>query len=516
MYSARVNAIANECDLAELVVDDPAFWKETSELEALKLVEVEEEVISPAALPGPLPIPSRKKKTALKSDSKVEEKEEDVKKSSKATRRGKSTKSSKPTTAEMIESAALEMGGLPELHSKVTVIGYPTGGDNVSVTRGVVSRIEPQSYTDSPGHELLAIQIDAAINPGNSGGPALDDEHRVVGVAFCSLQGAENIGYIIPTPIILHFLEDVARNNGAYTGFVRLGLTTQSLDQAPAACEYFKLRKGLSGLLVANVDVVGDAHNKIMKDDVLLAVDGIPLANDGTVPFRRRERIHFEYLLMQKFRGDLCKLTVWRDGKEKDVEIKVKPKILELVPSNATNPVPNPPYIVYGGLVFTRLSFAYIAEYGEDWYNTAPRELLHQAFHAKHKFEGQEIVILSHVLVDDCNLYVLIISAYIFHMILFSTYLAWKTSIYFVPTFTAHARHNSFLHDFVWTFALTFVLFAQNTVVITEHPICLSVRSTASLLRTCSIFINYSTIIQRNSSDLTWMRVCTSSRSECN
>lgn len=406
MYSARVNAIANECDLAELVVDDPAFWKETTELEALKLVEVEEEFESSAVASATTPVTPRKKKAALKSDKKIEETESTEKKPVKSKKTKKGKKTTKAPSTEAIESAALEMGGLPELHSKVTVIGYPTGGDNVSVTRGVVSRIEPQSYTDSPGHELLAIQIDAAINPGNSGGPALDDEHRVVGVAFCSLQGAENIGYIIPTPIILHFLEDVHRNKGAYTGFVRLGLITQSLDQAPAACEYFNLKKGMSGLLVGNVDVVGDAHNKIKKDDVLLAVDGVTLANDGTVPFRKRERIHFEYLLMQKFRGDICKVTVWRDGKEKEVEVKVKPKILELVPSHASNPVPNPPYIVYGGLVFTRLSFAYIAEYGEDWYNAAPRELLHQAFHAKHLREGQEIVILSHVLVDDCNLYV--------------------------------------------------------------------------------------------------------------
>jgi S1-C subfamily serine protease len=407
MYAARVNAIANECDLAELVVDDPAFWKETHELEALNLVDLEEEIPIPVAATSTATstsgINGRKRKTAIKNATK-----EDLDLTSNNVT--KTTKSSKKSKKGLVSEAgmdsALEMGGLPELHSKVTVIGYPTGGDNVSVTRGVVSRIEPQGYTETPGHELLAIQIDAAINPGNSGGPALDDEHRVVGVAFCSLQGAENIGYIIPTPIILHFLEDIHRNNGLYTGFVRLGLMTQSLDQNPAACDYFKLKRNMSGLLVATVDVVGDAHNKVLKDDVLLAVEGIPLANDGTVPFRRRERIHFEYLLMQKFKDDLCKLTVWRKGKEMEVEVKVKPKILELVPSHAANPITNPPYLVYGGLVFTRLSFAYIAEYGDDWYNTAPRDLIHQAFHAKHQREGQEIVILSHVLVDDCNLYV--------------------------------------------------------------------------------------------------------------
>ena len=32
------------------------------------------------------------------------------------------------------------------LQEEVTVVGYPIGGDNLSVTRGVVSRVEPQQY----------------------------------------------------------------------------------------------------------------------------------------------------------------------------------------------------------------------------------------------------------------------------------------------------------------------------------------------------------------------------------
>jgi S1-C subfamily serine protease len=46
------------------------------------------------------------------------------------------------------------------------VIGYPIGGDNLSVTQGVVSRIDMQEYAHG-STELLAVQIDAAINPGN-------------------------------------------------------------------------------------------------------------------------------------------------------------------------------------------------------------------------------------------------------------------------------------------------------------------------------------------------------------
>ncbi len=80
---------------------------------------------------------------------------------------------------------ALKLGDLPELQTSVTVMGYPVGGDNISVTEGIISRIEPIIYSHS-GRRLLAVQIDAAINPGNSGGPVLHNDN-VVGVAFQGL-----------------------------------------------------------------------------------------------------------------------------------------------------------------------------------------------------------------------------------------------------------------------------------------------------------------------------------------
>lgn len=58
------------------------------------------------------------------------------------------------------------------MEDAVTVLGYPTGGDTISVTSGIVSRVELQQYAHG-AFTLLAVQIDAAINPGNSGGPAL-------------------------------------------------------------------------------------------------------------------------------------------------------------------------------------------------------------------------------------------------------------------------------------------------------------------------------------------------------
>merc|ERR1712194_430376 len=99
---------------------------------------------------------------------------------------------------------------VPHLEDDVLCVGFPLGGDTISVTSGVISRIEVTTYTQA-SHELLGIQIDAAINSGNSGGPAFNARGECVGVAFQSMgaEEAENIGYVIPTVVVMHFLNDL-------------------------------------------------------------------------------------------------------------------------------------------------------------------------------------------------------------------------------------------------------------------------------------------------------------------
>lgn len=75
---------------------------------------------------------------------------------------------------------------------------------------------------------LLTVQIDAAINPGNSGGPAVSGG-KVVGVAFQGFSQMQNVGYIVPFPVIRHFLNDIALHR-RHTGFVSIGIKAQTME----------------------------------------------------------------------------------------------------------------------------------------------------------------------------------------------------------------------------------------------------------------------------------------------
>ena len=81
-----------------------------------------------------------------------------------------------------VSSHAEAARGVTVLHCR-----FPIGGESISVTSGVVSRIEVTSYVHGAA-ELLGVQIDAAINSGNSGGPAFNNRGQCVGIAFQSLK----------------------------------------------------------------------------------------------------------------------------------------------------------------------------------------------------------------------------------------------------------------------------------------------------------------------------------------
>ncbi|CAH9092399.1 unnamed protein product [Cuscuta epithymum] len=295
----------------------------------------------------------------------------------------------------------VEFGELPALQDAVTVVGYPIGGDTISVTSGVVSRIEILSYVHG-ATELLGLQIDAAINSGNSGGPAFNNNGKCVGIAFQSLkhEDVENIGYVIPTPVIMHFLQDYDKN-GAYTGFPVLGIEWQRMENPD-----LRMSVGMSpnqkGVRIRRVEPTASGSNVLNPSDVLLSFDGVDIANDGTVPFRHGERIGFSYLISQKYKGDSAEVKVLRNSNTLVFNI-VLDTHKRLIPAHINGRPPS--YYIVGGFVFSAVSAPYLhSEYGKDYEFDAPVKLLDKLANAMADSVDEQVVVVSQVLVADINI----------------------------------------------------------------------------------------------------------------
>lgn len=295
----------------------------------------------------------------------------------------------------------VKFGVLPRLQDSVTVIGFPIGGDTMSVTSGVVSRIEVTSYVHGAA-ELLGIQIDAAINSGNSGGPAFNNQGECVGIAFQSLkhEDAENIGYVIPTPVMEHFINDYERN-GHYTAFPALGVEWQKME-SPFMRKALGMQTNQKGVLIRRIEPTAPVNQSLKKGDILLSFDGVDIANDGTVPFRSGERISFNYLVSKKYTNEEAQLRVLSDGQVRAMTVKLAQPV-RLIPVHTKGRPPS--YFIIAGLVFGQVSVPYLrSEYGKDYDFDAPVKLLDSMMHAMADKPDQQVVVLCQVLASDVNI----------------------------------------------------------------------------------------------------------------
>ncbi|XP_068637979.1 protease Do-like 9 [Aristolochia californica] len=295
----------------------------------------------------------------------------------------------------------VEFGSLPALQDAVTVVGYPIGGDTISVTSGVVSRMEILSYVHG-STELLGLQIDAAINSGNSGGPAFNDKGKCVGIAFQSLkhEDVENIGYVIPTPVITHFIQDYEKS-GEYTGFPILGVEWQKMEN-PDLRKAMGMAPDQKGVRIRRIEPTSPESQFLKPSDIIVSFDGVDIANDGTVLFRHGERIGFSYLVSQKYTGENAVVKVLRDSKIHEFNVNLSTH-KRLIPAHIKGKPP--PFYIIAGFVFAAISVPYLrSEYGKDYEYEAPVKLLEKHLHAMARSEEEQLVVVSQVLVADINI----------------------------------------------------------------------------------------------------------------
>jgi S1-C subfamily serine protease len=243
---------------------------------------------------------------------------------------------------------------LPQIKDPVLAYGFPTGGSSLSITKGIVSRIEFATYNYPVSG--LRIQIDAAINPGNSGGPAIAGD-RMIGLAFSRLGGdSQNIGYIIPNEEVELFLKDIS--DGHYDGKPAMYDDLQTLEN-PALRDFLKIDKSVEGMVVHRPDKT-DANYPLKEWDVITRIGDTPIDNQGMVKIDKDLRVNFAYMIQRLAKDDKLPLTVVRAGKPLKIELPVSPNRPTLAPDLHGE---YPSYFVYGPVVFSRATRQFLSAF---------------------------------------------------------------------------------------------------------------------------------------------------------
>ncbi len=241
---------------------------------------------------------------------------------------------------------------LPQIKDAVLAYGFPTGGSSLSITKGIVSRIEFVSYNYPVSG--LRIQVDAAINPGNSGGPAVAGD-KMIGLAFSKLGGdTQNIGYIIPNEEVELFLNDIA--DGRYDGKPAMFDELQTLEN-PALRDYLELDKHVEGMVVHRPASTA-ADYPLKEWDVITHIGATPVDNQGMIKLDKDLRVHFAYLLQRLTRDGKVPLTLVRAGRTRTVQLPVSAEHPTLV-RDLKGAYPS--YFIYGPLVFSTATWQFVS-----------------------------------------------------------------------------------------------------------------------------------------------------------
>jgi S1-C subfamily serine protease len=310
----------------------------------------------------------------------------------------------------------LHFGKSPQKLDKIYVYGYPLGGLNVSVTKGIVNRVQIIKYF----HVMrsIAIQVDAPINFGNSGGPVISKDGSVVGVAFAGEDPSytDNMGYIIPIVMIRYFfdsftyaLENTKPQSGSelrFSGLCDLGLVTQALHNEVLR-EYIELPTHASGIMVTKIFPTGVSKDVLQENDVLLKVDGKDIHNDGTMNLSHilertnlgeEELVLYTNYIHLKMPGDEIKLTIWRNKKERELILTIQPYQYVIPKYEYQSSLE---YYVIMGLIFLPVSFPLIQEKFKEGQYTCHLVEMAKFYQAKKKDE--QVIILSDIMGNEFN-----------------------------------------------------------------------------------------------------------------
>lgn len=237
--------------------------------------------------------------------------------------------------------------GLPQQRDDVSVYGFPIGGETVSVTEGIVSRMEYASI--AYGGRGFRIQVDAALNPGNSGGPVVIND-QLAGIVTSGIRTADNIGYLIAAWEIKRFLKRLDEADPVTKQLPqRLSFHCGTISmENDAQREFYRLPDDRQGRLITVTRDTGDDY-PLKVGDIITAVAGLPVDNDGKVQWNGRTLQFAGVARLEADEQNVVAMTVYRDGESMDLEVpltKRQPRLLPHLKGESAE------YFIYGPLSF--------------------------------------------------------------------------------------------------------------------------------------------------------------------
>ena len=218
------------------------------------------------------------------------------------------------TAAELGDSKTLNIG------QQVIAIGNALGQYQNSVTSGIISgtnrTITASSSDSSTDTETLTdmIQTDASINSGNSGGPLVNAKGQVIGINTAVDSSAQGIGFAIPIGAAKGMLSEILETGSAKRAYIGVSYVQVTPEVAK---EYnLSVNKGAyvyseSGSAVVSGSPAAKAG--IKDKDIITKINGVEVGIKGSVA-----SLTAEYRA-----GDTIKITILRDGEEKELQVQL-------------------------------------------------------------------------------------------------------------------------------------------------------------------------------------------------
>ena len=210
-----------------------------------------------------------------------------------------------------------------KLGDTIFTVGTPVSTEYAgTVTKGIISGENREiTVTDNgTSYMMEAIQIDASINPGNSGGPLVNINGEVIGINSVKLveSSIEGMGFAIPIEVAMSQIDKL--ENGEAIARPVIGVSLYDLDSLPLVGNSdLRVDDSVkSGVVVNSVDSGSDAEAAgLQRNDIITEVDGTTVKSSA----------HLKYLLYKHNIGDSVKLTIVRNGNEKELTLKLTHQI---------------------------------------------------------------------------------------------------------------------------------------------------------------------------------------------